>query len=133
MEVVSGDRDCFLLFFGEFDFCWVEVGVEFAADGESGCGGGVGNEVDHGLECFQWSAAPVEADAGEETVFDLVPFAGAGWIVADMNVKAGCFGEASQFMFPQPGAGTVGSASVSGDQYAGGISCFPFPATRLRW
>jgi hypothetical protein len=35
------------------------------------------------LVCFEWSPAPIVGDSGEEPVFDLVPFAGSGWVVAD--------------------------------------------------
>jgi hypothetical protein len=72
MEKVSGKGYRVLLLVGEFDFGGVELGVEFAADGQA-CGGrGVGDEVDDGLVCFEWSSTPVVGDSGEEPVFDLV-------------------------------------------------------------
>ena len=62
----------FFLLVGEFDFCGVEGGIEFATDGQS-CGGcGVGDEADDGLVCLEGSSAPVLGDSGEESVFDLV-------------------------------------------------------------
>ena len=46
---MSGKWYRVFLLVGELDFCGVEVGVEFTADGQS-CGGrGIGDEVDDGL------------------------------------------------------------------------------------
>ena len=75
MERVSSYGYRVFLLVGEFDFGGVEVGVEFAADGQScgGCGGcGVGDEVDDSLICLEGSSAPVLGDSGEESVFNLV-------------------------------------------------------------
>ena len=82
MEFVPEEGYGFLLLVGEFGFGGVEVWVEFALNCQACSGRGVGDEVDDGLVCFEWSSAPVVGDSGEEPVFDLVPFAGAGWIVA---------------------------------------------------
>ncbi len=48
-------------------------------------------------------------------MFDLVPFAGTGWVVADGDVESSCLGQAGEFVFPEPGAVSVGSAAVGGD------------------
>jgi hypothetical protein len=78
MELVPGEGYRFLLLVGEFDFSGVEVGVEFAANGQA-CGGrGVGDEVDDGLVSFEWPSAPVVGDSGKEPMFNLVPFTGSG-------------------------------------------------------
>ncbi len=79
---MSCDRYGLLLLVGEFDFRGVEVEVEVGAYGESCCGCGVGDEIDDGLVGFQGSSSPVAGDSGEEPVFYFVPFAGAGWVVA---------------------------------------------------
>jgi hypothetical protein len=86
MEKVSSKRYRVLPLVGEFDFCGVEVWVEFAADGQA-CGGGcgVGDEVDDGLVCLEWSSTSVVGDSGEEPVFNLVPFAGTRWIMGGDN------------------------------------------------
>jgi hypothetical protein len=89
------------------------------------CGGrGVGDEVDDGLVCFEWSSAPVVGDSGEEPVFDLVPFAGSGWVVADGDVESGCLGQSGEFELPQPGAMSVGSAAVGCDENPAGVGVF---------
>lgn len=116
MEVVSCDGYGLLLLVGEFCSCGVEVEVEVGAYGEACCGGGVGDEVDDGLVGFQGSSSPVAGDSGEEPVFYLVPFAGAGCVVADGDVESGGRGEAGEFVFPEPGAVSVGAAAVGGDE-----------------
>jgi len=68
MEQVPSDGYRFFLLVGEFDFCGIEVRVEFATDGQS-CGRcGVGDEVDDSLVSFEWSPAPVLSNFGEESV-----------------------------------------------------------------
>jgi hypothetical protein len=109
---------------GEFDFGWVEIQVEVALNGEA-CGGcRVGDEVDDGLVGFEWSATPVEGDSGEEAVFDLILFAGAGWVVADGDIESGGRGESGEFMFPEPGSVSVRSAAVGGDEDSCGVGVF---------
>ena len=51
---------------------------------------GPSNEVDDDFMTDQRLASPVLADEGEQTVLDLVPFAGARWEVADRNLES-CF------------------------------------------
>jgi hypothetical protein len=126
MEKVPGEGYRFFLLVGEFDFCGVEVGVELATDGQS-CGRcGVGDEVDDGLVSFEWSSAPVLGDSGEESVFDLVPFAGAGRVMGDDDVQPSCRGESCEFVFPQPESVSVGSAAIGGDEDSAGVGVFLF-------
>jgi len=113
---VTGDGDRFFLFVGECGFGGVDVWVEFTSDDESGAGGGVGDEIDDCLVGGQRAAAPVKGDAGEQSVFDLVPFGGAGWVVGDGDGQSGGCGESGEFGFPPPGPVTVGSTAVSGDE-----------------
>jgi hypothetical protein len=82
MEVVPREGYRLLLLIGKLDFGWVEVGIEFTLNGQACSGCGVGDEIDDGLVRFQWSSAPAVGDPGEEPVFNLVPFAGAGWVMA---------------------------------------------------
>ena len=109
---------------GEFDFCGVEVGVEFTTDGQS-CGSrGVGDEINDRLICLEWSSAPVLGDPGEESVLDLVPFAGAGRVMGHNDFQSGRGGESREFVLPEPGAVSVGSATVGGDEDSAGVGIF---------
>lgn len=88
MEVVSRERYRLLLVIGKFDFDWVEVGIEFTLNDQACSGCSVGDEIDNGLVRFQWSPTPVVGDPGEELVLNLVPFTGAGWVMADDDVQS---------------------------------------------
>jgi hypothetical protein len=68
----------------------------------------------------------VVGDSGEEPVFNLVPFAGSGWVVADGDVESGDFGESGEFEFPEPGAVSVGAAAVDGDEDPVGVGVLFF-------
>lgn len=132
---MSCDGYGLLLLVGEFCSGGVEVEVEVGAYGESCCGGGVGDEVDDGLVGFEGSSSPVAGDPGEEPVFCLVPFAGAGWVVADGDVESGGRGEPGEFEFPEPGAVSVGAAAVGGDEELSCVGVFfsvPSGATIVR-
>ena len=60
----------------------------------------------------QQPASPVQGDLGELPVFDLVPFAGSRWEVADGDRQAGLGGEAGEFNLPSPDPVAVGAATV---------------------
>lgn len=49
-------------------------------------------------------------------MFDLVPFVGAGWVVADGDVESGGCGQSGEFEFSQPEAVPVRSTAVGGDE-----------------
>src|SRR6476619_2620921 len=82
--------------------------------------GGRADQVDDDLVAGQWPTAPVQGDGGEQPVFDLVPFGGAGREVAYGDGDAGAGGEPAEFDLPQLGAVTVGATGIGGDQQAGG-------------
>ena len=81
MKEVPGKGYRFFLLVCELDFCGVDVGVEFATDGQSCDGCGVGDEVNDRLIGLEWSSAPVLGNPGEQAVLDLIPFAGAGRVM----------------------------------------------------
>src|SRR2546423_13317345 len=65
-------------------------------------------------------------DPGEESVFYLVPFARAGWVVADGDIQSGGGGQSGEFEFPQPGAVTGGASSVGGEEDSPGLGISVF-------
>jgi len=79
MELFSPQLEFGHLLIGHFEPRLVDVGVDFAFHGESGLCGGGGDQVDDDLMTDQRLATPVLADEREQTVFDLVPFAGPRW------------------------------------------------------
>ena len=75
---------------GDFASFFVLAGVEFGVDLQAGLGGGVADEVDDDFVGLQRFAAPVAGDMAEQPMFDLVPLAGAGRKMADLNLQP-CF------------------------------------------
>src|SRR5947209_11676200 len=126
MEKVPDYGYRIFLLVGEFDFCGVEVRVEFAANGQSSAGRGAGDEVVDGLVGLDGSSAPVLGDSGEKPVLDLVPFAGARRVVGNDDVQSGSGGELCEFVFPEPGPVPVGSAAVGCDEDSPGVWIFLF-------
>src|SRR5580700_6677968 len=95
------------------------AGVELAAHGEAGFGGGGRDQLgDHAI-ADEWFGAPVLADEGEEAVLDLVPLAGARRQVADRDVEAELVGQILEFAFPQPHPRAVAAPAIGGDQQSG--------------
>src|ERR1700752_584820 len=97
------------------------AGVELAAHGEAGFGGGGRDQLDDDAISDEWFGAPVLADEGEEAVLDLVPLAGAGRQVANYDVEAEFVGQLLQFAFPQPYPRAVAAAAIGGDQQSAGV------------
>jgi hypothetical protein len=60
-------------------------------------------------------------DEAEEAMFDLVPFAGAGREVADLDREPGLVCELLQFGLPEPAAVAVTAAAVGGDRQGRGV------------
>lgn len=54
------------------------------------------------------------------------PFAGAGWVVGNDDFQSGRGGELCEFVFPEPGPVSVGSAAVGGDEDSAGVRIFLF-------
>src|SRR5665647_2003910 len=74
------------------------------------------NQADHDLKCFQRNALPIAGDVAEQPVLDLIPFAGAGGEMTDLDDHLQLISQALKFRQPQPGARTVAAAAVGCDQ-----------------
>ena len=100
MPVVGAQGQLFHLCVGDLDAALVPAGVVGGLDGESGLGGGGGDELDDRGDVGEGSASPVHGDVAEEAVFDLVPLAGAGRVVQDGDLEAGLGGELGEEPLP---------------------------------
>ena len=116
MEMVTANINLTEFFFSNFDSCRVIICAESTSDSQSRTGGCGGNEIDHNLMTDKRLASPVLTDVGEEPMFDLVPFAGAGGQVANRDLKAGFIGQLLQLGLPQPGPVTVAASTIGRDQ-----------------
>ena len=73
----------------DLDAFLIPLGVAFSSVGESGFGGGRGDQFDDGAVGGEWPAAPVHCDVREHAVLDPVPFRGSGRVVTDSDLEAG--------------------------------------------
>ena len=95
-------RECLHLLIRNFDACWVNGGVQFRSDPQSGfcsCGS---DQVDDDFVTGERFAAPVHADVGEQAMFNFIPLAGARRQVANRDRDPGLLGQPLQFDLPQP-------------------------------
>ena len=90
VKLVSPELEFSHLLVGNLEAGWIGIGVEFALHRQARrrCGGS--NEVDDDFMTDQRLASPILADEGKQSVFDLVPLAGAGREVSHRDFKS-CF------------------------------------------
>src|SRR6185437_8651448 len=112
MEGMANDVERGHVLIGDFDSGGIEVFVEFATDGQTGCRGGRADEFDDGAVIDERPSAPVPRDEREEAVLDLVPFAGAGRKMEDGDGQSQLVGELLQFGLPEADAGAIAAAAI---------------------
>ena len=93
VEFVSAENvvGCEGVHFGvaDCDAGGVNAVVEFGVYFQPSLGGRGADEIDDDLVAGEGASTPVHGDVVEQSVFDLVPFAGPGWQVADRDVQPG--------------------------------------------
>src|SRR5690348_1870988 len=75
--------------------------IEPCADDEAAAVGRVGEQVDDRLVGLQRPAATVDRDVREQAVLDLVPLAGAGRKMADVDDEVERVGQSLELGFPE--------------------------------
>ena len=107
VEGVAGEVDGGKLGVGDLDSFGVGAFVEAGVDSQAAAGRGGGDQADDRLAGDKRLAAPVAADEAEQSVLDLVPFAGAGREVADADREMCFVGQRLQLGLPVAGAVAV--------------------------
>src|SRR5208337_231263 len=97
MEGIALYVECRDLLVGDLD----ALGIEFAADFETGFRRGVCDQFDGHEEADERHGAPVLGNVAEHAVLDLVPLRGPRRIMADLDDQAGLVGELLQRHLPQ--------------------------------
>ena len=100
MKFVRRDIDHRHLGVGYLDAGRVEIRIDAAFHIETGARGRAGDQLHDGLITDQRLAPPVPRDEREQPVFDLVPFAGAWWQMANRHCQTQFIGEILQFALP---------------------------------
>ena len=101
MEAIGGEVEGAKGRVSNLDACGVALGVEASLDREPGGRAGVRDEIEDNLVCFQRPPPPVVGDVAEHPMFDLVPLAGAGRIVAHLDCQSGIVSEILQRHLPR--------------------------------
>ena len=65
---------------------------------------------------LQRNTSPIVSDVTEQSMLNLVPFAGAWRVMTDLNRHAGLVRKSLQFQFPKSIAMAVASPAVCSDQ-----------------
>ena len=89
--------------------------VELSAHLEAGFGCRRGDQLNDRAIAAQRFASPVDRDEREETVLDLVPFAGAGWQVTHRDGKFEFVRQLLKLDFPETYTIPVAAAAIGGD------------------
>lgn len=80
------------------------------------------NEFQHGFVVVQGLSCPVVADEGKHSVFNGIPFGGAGRIMADLDMTPESVAKGDlELMFPQAGSVAVASTAISKDEQSIGV------------
>src|SRR5271168_833654 len=126
MERIEFDVDASHLFVGYDDAFGVAVFVDIAGYGQAGIGRCRSDELENDLMADEGLAAPVLGDVSEETVLDLVPFAGAGRQMSHGDRQAGFVGQALNLALPKAHSIAVAAAAIGGDHEVSGlgVACF---------
>ena len=88
---------------------------------EPGLRPGAPDAVDDGLIRRQRGASPVRRDVTEETVLDLVPFAGAGWKVTHVDGQSGLVGQLLKLVLPSAQPIPVAPTRIRRDEQGRGV------------
>ena len=104
---------------------------------QSGLSMGGADELEHLFVGEQWLSSPVLGDLGEETMFDGIPFGGAGRIMSDGDGEAEGVAQLSlDFGLPGPAAVAIAATRVGQNQQLGRASIaagpFAFPPSGNR-
>jgi hypothetical protein len=101
MEIIARDGEAVHLRTGHLDSLRILGGIDFAGDGQAGCGSSCGNQLDDRQPAGQGPGTPVLRNVTEEAVLDLVPFRCAGRVVADADGQADLVSQRLEFALPQ--------------------------------
>ena len=85
MERIGLESDALHGFIGYSLSLGIGRGVDFGADLQTFFGGGVPDQIDDDRKAFEWLTAPVPGNMAEHAMLNLVPFAGAGWQMTELQ------------------------------------------------
>ena len=115
MKVGRFQIDCCQFIVRDFEASWIKTLVEFGLDLKTLLSRCRRNQVEDDVMTDQGSATPILGDVAKHAMLNLVPLAGAGWKVADLDRNTQPIGQVLQRHLPQSAAATVAAAAVGRD------------------
>src|SRR6516165_10608433 len=112
VERIAFDVKFLHLGVGNFASFVVLVFVEPAVNLQACAGSRRSDQVDDDFQGFQGNTLPSAGDMAEDTMFDLVPFAGSRREMTNLDDHPRLVGESLKFELPQAVAGTVAAATI---------------------
>jgi len=125
MEFRRAETDPGQLLFCYYFFRRILILIHFRADSKSSICFCASNELYDRCIAYQRAAAPVLCDMAEHTMFNLVPFTGSRWKVADFQAQAKFVGQLLQRHLPQACAAAVTASAVCRNQQLLGVRVSP--------
>jgi hypothetical protein len=116
MKLVTLDLQLSQFLLGDLLAGGIAPTIKSGAHDETTSVGGVADEVDDGLVGPQRAPAPVDRDEREQAMLHLVPLAGAGRKVADVDRYVELVGDALQLVLPDVRPVAVATPGVGGDE-----------------
>ncbi len=116
MEVIALEMDCRHFSIGDLDTGGIAPVVNLGMNLQSFARRSSGDQTDDHLQAGKWLSAPILADKGEQSVFDLVPFAGSRREVAHGNGQTSLISQPLQFQFPQTEARSIAASAIRSDK-----------------
>ena len=112
-KLVSLDVHRRQFFVAHLDFRRVAFLVEFSVNLKSSGGAYCSDQIHDDLQRLQRNATPFSGAVTEQAVFDLVPLARAGRVVADLDRESRRTGESLEFKSPELGSWAVAPAQAT--------------------
>src|SRR5208337_272784 len=119
MEGVASYVEGRHLLVGDFYTFRIGVGIEFAADRQTGFRRGVRDQCDGDEHAGERRSTPSLGYVVEHAMLDLVPLRRPRRIMADLESQGCLIGELLERHLPEPKPGTVRTAAVGRDHQAG--------------
>src|SRR3954454_18374817 len=121
MKLVPLDSQFGKLFVRHLEASFIGILVQSGSNVEPCFGSRAADQIDHDLATDQRTSAPVVGDVAEHSMFDLVPLAGSGWKVTDVDLDADFISQLLHLAFPQADPISVAAATIRRNQQAPGM------------
>ena len=116
MEICAFQVDGGQFIVGDFDTRWIDSGVKFRFDHKPLLGRRGRNQANNDFMTNQRPTAPILRDVAKHAMLNLVPLAGAGGKVADVDGNAQMRGQGLQGHLPQSATAPIAPATIRHDQ-----------------